>query len=331
MLSRVAESIYWMNRYIERAEDTARVIDVNLNLMLDLPASIQEQWGPLVEIMADAPLFAEHYGSPSRRSVIDFLTFDGENPNSIFRCLHSARENARSVREIISTELWEQINAFYLVVQSPAFRSLASADPSAFFRRVRTEAHLFGGITDATMSRGEAWHFGRLGRMLERADKTSRLLDVKYFILLPAVADVGTPFDSLQWAAVLRSASALEMYRKRHHRIDPERVAEFLVLDREFPRSIWYCLANADDSLRAISGSPGGSFQNRAEQLLGRMRARLSYERIQDIVRDGLHEFLDGLQLEMNRIGDAIFATFFAARAIEFTARQTQSVEVSRE
>ncbi|MGH7425069.1 MAG: alpha-E domain-containing protein, partial [Candidatus Methylomirabilales bacterium] len=168
----------------------------------------------------------------------------------------------------------------------------------------------------ATMSHGEGWHFGRLGQRLERADKTSRILDVKYFILLPALADVGTPFDNLQWSALLKSASALEMFRKRWGRMSPERVADFLILDRHFPRSILHCLTQAEKSLRAISGSPPGTFQNPAEQLLGRLRARLVYTPIEEIVAFGLHEFLDDLQTQLNRIGDAIFEAFFAVRPV---------------
>ena len=314
MLSRVADSIYWMNRFIERAEDTARVIDVNLALSLDLPPGAAEQWEPLLNTTGDLPAFRELYDAPTRADVIEFMTFDSRNQNSILRCLESARENARSVRDQISSEMWEQLNRLYLLVRSARFRGLVASEPHEFYTRIKTEGHLFEGITDGTMSRNEAWHFGRLGRKLERADKTSRILDVKYFILLPAVAEVGTPFDDLQWSALLRSVGALEMYRKRHGRISPDRVAEFLILDHDFPRSILYCLTKAEESLYAITGSKPGTYANRPEQLAGRLRSHLSFTPVGDVIGVGLHEFLDALQAEMNRLDDAIFETYFALR-----------------
>jgi uncharacterized alpha-E superfamily protein len=167
------------------------------------------------------------------------------------------------------------------------------------------------------MSHGEGWHFGRLGRLLERADKTSRILDVKYFILLPDVSDVGTPFDNIQWSALLKSASALEMYRKHHGRITPQQVVEFLIFNPSFPRAIRYCLIKGEDSLHAISGSDGRTGQTLAERRLGRLRADLDYADIEEITAQGLHEFLDNFQAELNRVGEAIFEIFFALRPVE--------------
>jgi uncharacterized alpha-E superfamily protein len=239
-----------------------------------------------------------------------------------------ARENARSVREIISSEMWEQVNTFYLTVRAAASEGRIMEAPHQFFTEVKMASHLFVGITDATMSHGEGWHFGRMGRLLERADKTSRILDVKYFILLPAVADVGTPFDDIQWAAVLKSASAFEMYRKRHGRLVPDRVADFLILDREFPRAMHDCIVKAEASLHAISGSPLGTFQNLAEQRLGRLRSELDYAQIQEIIASGLHEFLDAFQAKLNRVGDAICETFFALRPVASNASYSMSMDM---
>jgi uncharacterized alpha-E superfamily protein len=316
MLSRVADSLYWMSRYIERAENVARFIDVNLHLMLDLPVGATEQWGPLVITTGDDVPFAKRCGVATRENVIQFLTFDKENPNSIIACLRAARENARSVREIISSEMWEQVNTFYLMVTDRAAGGRVKEAPYDFFREIKMASHLFDGLTNATMSHGDGWHFCRLGRLLERADKTSRILDVKYFILLPSVADVGTPFDDIQWAAVLRSTSAFEMYRKRYHHLTPDLIVDFLLLDREFPRSLHYCLIKADESLHAISGSPVGTFRNLAEQYLDQLRAELAYAHVQDIVGAGLHEFLDAFQTKLNTVGESIFATFFALQPI---------------
>jgi len=315
MLSRVADSIYWLNRYIERAENVARFIDVNFQLMLDIPNQLLQQWQPLVLTTGDLELFSERYGEPSAENVIQFLAFDCQYPNSIVSCLRFARENARSIREIISSEMWEQVNEFYFFVEG------AIANPPQdlhdFFQRIKFSSHLFSGIMDATMSHGEAWHFGHMGRMLERADKTSRILDVKYFILLPSVTDVGTPLDELSWMALLKSASAYEMYRKRGlHRITPAGVAEFLILDRQFPRSINFCLHQIESSIYQINGSPLGDWHNPLEKFIGQMRSQLEYTTIDEIFQFGLHEFLDRLQSNLNQIGNLIYETFFALKPI---------------
>ena len=316
MLSRVANSIYWLSRYMERADNVARFIDVNLQMMLDLPSGSQEQWHPLVSISGDDAAFLSNFSVASRDNVIKFLTFDGDNPNSIVSCLRAARENARTIRESISPEMWEQVNSCYLMVNAAASNQRLMMSPSSFFSDVKKASQLFHGITDATMLHGEVWHFYRLGRLLERADKTSRLLDVKYFMLLPSVSDVGTPLDDIQWAAVLRSTSALEMYRKRHGHIAPEQIINFLVLDHEFPRSIHYCLTTANDSLHAISGTPIGMYRNTAEQRLGQLRAELAYTDTRQIVARGPHEFLDAFQTKLNQVDQCIYDTFFALRPV---------------
>jgi uncharacterized alpha-E superfamily protein len=313
MLSRVAEAIYWMSRYVERADNLARFIEVHHNLVLDLPQTDSESWQPLVKITGDEALFTARYGQPTRADVIQFLAFDADYPHSIVACLAQARANARSVRETISSETWEQLAEFQALVAQAAALPPA-ARPHDLFERVRLAGHLFQGIIDSTMSHNEGWHFARLGRMLERADKTSRILDVKYFLLLPRVQDVGGPLDDLQWSAVLQSVSAFEMYRKRHHGITPPRVVEFLLLDREFPRAVRHCSQAADESLRAISGTPRDTFRNQAEQRLGQLQSELAFASVEQIVAGGLHEFIDGLQLKLNRVNDAIEQTFFALR-----------------
>lgn len=317
MLSRVADSIYWLNRYVERAENIARFIDVNLTLLLDSPLGVAQQWEPLVMTTGDLPLFKERYGEATQENVIQFLTFDRAYPNSILSCLQSARENARSVREIISSEMWQQVNAFYFLVKEAAEADLLISDLSSFFVDVKLASHLFVGVSNATMTHNEGWHFGQIGRFLERADKTTRILDVKYFILLPSVKDVGTTLDELQWMALLKSASAYEMYRKRGlHRISPQSVAEFLVLEREFPRSIRFCIQQAERSLHEITGTPRGTWNSPVERALGKLRSDLDYVSIDEIVEVGLHEFLDGLQRRTNDVGKKIFETFFALAPI---------------
>jgi uncharacterized alpha-E superfamily protein len=215
--------------------------------------------------------------------------------------------------------MWEQVNQFYLMVRNSVSKGLSSHNLHPFLLDVKANSHLFLGITDATMSHGEGWHFARLGRLLERADKTSRILDVKYFMLLPTVAEVGTPFDIIQWSALLKSASALEMYYRRFGRISPDDVAAFLVLDSTFPRAIRYCLIKSEDSLHAISGSEHGAYQNQAEKRLGRLRAELDFADVEDCIADGLHEFVDHFQVQLNDVGDSIVETFFAPRPIHST------------
>ncbi len=263
MLSRVADSIFWMSRYIERAENVARFIDVNMHLAMDLGTEgvrVADQWAPLVTTTGDSERFTELYGEPDQHKAIQFLTFDERNPNSILSCLRAARENARTVREMISSPMWEEVNKFYLMVRSAKTTSDLLDNAYDFFKQIKLSSHLLEGITVATMSHGEAWHFARMGRLLERADKTSRILDVKYYVLLPTVLEVGTPLDTVQWSALLESASALEMYRKRFGRIAPADVADFLILDREFPRAIHFCLIKAEESLLAITGGERGRF-----------------------------------------------------------------------
>lgn len=323
MLSRVANSIYWMSRYLERAENVARFIEVNLHLMLDTSEYDGNQWEPLVKTTGDSAAFAQLHGVATKENVLRFLTFDRENPNSILSCVWKARENARSMREIISSEMWEQANKFYLLVKNAAGTD-ALNNPHDFYTEVKMASHLFDGIADATMSHGQAWHFLRLGEMLERAEKTSRILDVKYFILLPGVHHVGGTIDHIQWAALLRSASAFEMYRKYYRRITPAKVADFLILNSQFPRAVRYCLDQAQISLRAISNSPN-SLSNEAERRLGRLSAELNYAQIDEIVAQGLHEFLDNLQTKLNKIDDAIFETFFAFPDVEHQSTQLHS------
>lgn len=324
MLSRVAESIYWMSRYIERAENVARFVDVNLQLILDQPTGMQAQWDPLVATTGDDEVFEERYGEATREAVLKFLSFDTENPNSIISCLRAARENARSIRENISSEMWEQLNDAYLMVTETS-EKWAMAEPHQFFTDIKVASHLFMGQTDNIMSHSEGWHFCQLGRLIERADKTSRIVDVKYFILLPSVSDVNTPFDDIQWGALLHSASAFEMYRKTHGLIAPNKVVAFLLLDREFPRSVLYCISKAEESLHAISGTPLETFSNSAEQGLGQLRSEFAYAQVDQILHSGLHEFLDAFQTKLNDVGADIYKTFFALRPVNGESTQSQS------
>jgi uncharacterized alpha-E superfamily protein len=193
------------------------------------------------------------------------------------------------------------------------------------FRSIRLGSHLFQGIMDSTMTHSEGWHFARLGRQLERADKTSRILDVKYFMLLPSLKDIGTPYDDIQWSAVLKSVSGFEMYRKKHGRLQPRDIVDFLVLDREFPRSLHFCIHKADESLHAITGTPMGAFQWPSERLTGLLRAELDFMSVEQILREGLHEHLDLLQAKMNAIGQGLSEDFYAWTPEELAAASSKS------
>jgi len=326
MLSRVADSVYWMSRYVERAENVARFIEVNFQMSLASPYAADQQWLPLVNTSGDHEDFVKRYGSASQEKVLKFLITDPQNPNSILSCLRAARENARTVREIISSEMWLHLNKFYLMMNGAAADTQGLEAPEALLNEIKLSSHLFNGITDATMTHGEPWHFCRLGRKLERADKTSRMLDVKYYILLRSVEDVGTPIDDIQWAAVLRSASAFEMYRKRHGRISPKGVVEFLMLDREFPRAIQFCVMAARDSLHAISGTPIGTFRHAPEKLLGQLCSDLAFADVDGVITHGLHEYLDELQTKMNHLGAGIHDTFFAFKTRQSSKKPAKAM-----
>ncbi len=312
MLSRVANSVYWMSRYIERAENVARMVGVNLQLAIDMPRHGEEQWAPMVKVTGNDADFEARYPGPDRDPVLWFLTFDAQNPDSILACVTRARENARTVREIISSEMWEEINRLYLYVHAPEAPAEAAASPFTFYQEVKRRSHLIEGTKNETMPHSDAWHFSRMGRFLERADQSTRILDVKYFLLLPSVDEVGRPLDDLQWSAVLRSISALEAYRKVYGQILARNIIEYLLFDRDFPRAVHRCLTATQESLHTLTGTPMRRFRNESERALGRLVADLDYTRVDDVLNEGLHEFLDRLQQRINEVGDDIRKTFFS-------------------
>jgi uncharacterized alpha-E superfamily protein len=312
MLSRVADALFWMTRYLERAENISRFIDVNWHLTLDRPQNGCQEWGALIHVTGDTELFHQRYSGFSGQNVLSFLMFDTAYPHAIISCLRAARENARSVREIISNDLWEQVNDFYHLVERAGKNQHAIyANPNEFCQQIRLRSMMLVGIGNETMNHGDGLHFSRLGRFLERADKTSRILDVKYFILLPELRYVGTTYDDVQWVALLRATSGLNAYRQRHGRISPSNVAEFLLFDRRFPRSVLFSLMAAQSSLNRINATPPGSYHDKAEQSLGKLCARLAYMDIGAVFNTGLHEFSDHLQIDINQINDAIGEIYF--------------------
>jgi len=324
MLSRVAESLYWMQRYRERAENTARLIEASLHLNIDAPGDDQAQWYPVVATTGDQELFEKLYGQATEENVLRFLTFDERNANSILNCILNSRENARSIRPVITSEMWNELNATHVLVQKKALEGkIASRD---FYDSIRKSCQLFTGIMDTTLSHNEAWHFGRLGNLIERADQTSRILDVKYFILLPTPEYVGTTYDDIQWTALLKSVSALEMYRRVRNSVQHIHVVEFLILNREFPRSIYSCLYRAEQSLRQILKNETGACQGYRQTAA--LCQRLSAISISEIINAGLHEFLDDIQSRIIEINNSITADFFAAwPKVHVPALQDISIE----
>ena len=311
MLSRVADSLYWINRYIERAENVARFVEVSEALALDCPPGSAEPWLPLIEASGERELFDRLHPGGSPDDVVEFLVRNPKNPSSVVNCMAIARENARQIRDVITTEMWEQLNATYWTMQEAEFWQLP---PQEQLREVRRACQLFYGITDATLSRDLSWQFSRLGRLLERADKTTRILDVKYFLLLPLHEQVGGVLDELQWIALLRTAGAYQMFRQSQQRaIAPEAVASFLLLDPIFPRSVRYCLERISDTLRIIRGSAVPGPPDDLECLIGLTLAHWSFTRIDELVATGLHEAIDNFQSDLNRLHALIEARYFIA------------------
>jgi len=240
MLSRVADSLYWMARYIERAENITRLLEVNLQLLLDFEhlddAQVKEHWDPIIRASGDEKQFYELYEMADSQTVTDFLTFNIRNPNSVLSCIFAARENARQVRDQISSEIFETINNLYLFLRSANAKTVWQKGAWDFYDRIQEHSHLFQGLVSATISRDEGYEFMQFGTYMERADKTARILDVKYHMLLPQVSDVGGAVDVAQWMALLKSASAFEAYHRIYVTdVDPAKIAEFLIFSSSFP------------------------------------------------------------------------------------------------
>ena len=310
MLSRIADSLFWIARYMERAEDTARILDVNYHMMIEQsPHAYRLRWDPLVAITGELERFNTRYEQATPRNVFDFLAFSLENPSSIVQCITSVRENARTIRDRLSRELWEDVNSLYHQVIRYNPDEEIAVGPHRFCSAIRFGSHRFHGVADDTLPHDESWSFLQAGRALERAEMTARIVDVEYHKLVEVTGDTA---GNHQWMAVLNSVAAYEFYRRQYHtRIQPEKVAELLVLHAQHPRSIRFNIATLQQSLRAISGSPPGTYANEAERLAGKLHESLMYDRIEDIFARGLHTFLTELQKACRSIGEHIARTYF--------------------
>ncbi len=316
MLSRVANLVYWMARYLERAENTARIVDVNAQLVLDLQsrqaADDPKSWEPLVYVTGDEDKFFELYGDDvTERAVIEFMLFDKRNPSSLISCIAFARENARCIRDQLSGDVWETLNTFYLKLKSDDFARYAQLGSAEYLHRVKTQIQLLFGVADSMIPRTDLWWFFQLGRHLERADNTSRILDVKYYMLLPDANAVGSALDMVQWASVLRSCSAFEAFRRsRRGQLNLERVVDYLLRDPVFPRSILFSISEAEQALSQITAAGNHLEDNPPARLLGELRTELEQIAVLTVITDGMHEFLDDVQMKISDVHAAIQATF---------------------
>ncbi len=316
MLSRVASNLYWMSRLVERAENTARLLDVTwrMSLLVKEPELQDQEWFAPLNITGTLFPFSGRHNQVCAKEVLHFMALDPENPSSIYACARQARENARAVRGSITSEMWEVLNATWLEMQQMDEDKMQARGISAFFDGVKERSHLFRGVTFGTMHRDDAYEFARLGTHMERADSTARILDVKYHILLPSVKEVGGAVDYYQWSAVLRSVSAFEAYRKVYRDvITPLKLAELLVLRDDIPRSLHFCLRHVCETLGHVQNDQSGETLRRAGQIL----AQLQYGRISEIFAGGLHEYLTEFLRSMQELSGLIQQSFFSATVVE--------------
>ena len=308
MLSRIADSLYWMSRYLERADGTARLLEINLTHLLEAEHALPEaaEWRPLLTICGHEALYAERTGGsePTESGVIEFMTRDASNPAAIRSSLRLARENARVVRDRISKEMWEGLNELWLRSEE----RLERTPGPDYFRWLRSEVARFHGLTVSTMMRGEAFGFYLLGFFLERADLTCRLLDVKYHLLLPDLSLVGSPLDYYQWAALLRSLSGFEAYRRKHHLLRPIDVAQFVILDPDFPRSLRFAVDRMQQALLGI-----GAKETRSGALgaVRELTGLLEKHDAEGLFQRGLHEFLADVLARVSALHEALREEYF--------------------
>lgn len=309
MLSSKAEHVFWMARSMERAENTARMLDVTYRMsLLQHSKSRFDEWQAMLSISGLQAAYAAQYSELAPSSVLHFMALDANNPSSIFSCLFNARENARAVRGAITSEMWEALNHTWLEMRDIQSRGIPDDGISAFFDWIKERSHLSRGLTYGTLLQDDVFRFIRLGTFLERADNTARILDVKYHILLTSPADVGGVVDYYQWSALLRSVSAFEAYRKTYRDlITPMRVAELLVLRADLPRSLAACMNEVDRLVQEINGPHATELMRRC----GLLQAELRFTTVEEIFEQGLHEYLSAFLVRISELGHLVNTTYF--------------------
>lgn len=324
MLARTVENVYWLSRYLERAENTARIIGVNTNLLLDLPGGIAPGWLPLVDISGSRAEFDRRYAARAprgeERDVVTFLIADRENPGSVCSSLHFARENARTLREILPNEVWEQLNEFITDCTRNVDAAINKRTRYEFLKKIVIMLQTIAGMLDGTMNRNDAYTFFELGRQLERADMTSRIVDVRSAQLLPAATPELRPFESVQWMSVLKSLSGYQMYRLRMRtRVRRTDVLQFLLRDDQFPRSCQFCLSEMERSLNVLPRSEG------VLDVLATAARFIDKAPLATLDQPGLHELIDRFQLHINNVHDMIAEIYFPSR--EMVGQQRLSAQ----
>jgi uncharacterized alpha-E superfamily protein len=322
----VAENVYWFARYLERAENSARLINVNSNLLLDLPPEYRPGWLALIDITGSRELFDKREKRIEERDIVHFLIADLDNPGSILASIRSARENARTLRDVLPNEVWEHLNELFMEIKEELPAALGKRTRFPFLKRIIRAMQTLTGELEGTMSRNDAFTIMLLGRNLERADMTSRIIDVRSGQLLPADAPGFRPFDTIQWLNLLKSLSGDQMYRlSERTRVSRSAVLEFVLRDRHFPRACLFCLIEVDHSLQALPRSAGvlGALDEACRFLAGVKLATLD--------QPGLHEFIDRLQLHINVVHQGIAQTYFPPRAGAAAQSQVQFVSDERQ
>ena len=324
LLARYADCIFWLARYVERAENLARILDVNETFSRDIRGG--QNWRSIVQLNSDEERFFATHDTASVQSVVTFYVIDGDNPTSILSAIRFARENARILRPLISTEMWVQLNVFYNSLIGLSGADLAPGRLAALFATIKEACQTHTGITEGTFFRDQGWYFYQIGRYLERADQTTRLLDIKYHLLLPSPSDVGSPVDVSQWNALLRSAAGYHAYRRLHAAsTTPSRVAGFLLLNTAFPRSVHHCVREVGRLLNEVKSRYSLRRGNDAAEELDRLQVLFGTLDITTILRDGLHEFLDSLQGQLIAITRELSVAFFGFTSDEGQVQASNS------
>jgi uncharacterized alpha-E superfamily protein len=320
LLSRVAESAFWMSRYVERAEHVARVLMVNVSSLLDvgdLPADVERQFwgGPLRIFLADrTPEGRALVESPREHLVsriAQYLVFDAANPNSIYSCVTRARENARSIRENISAEMWENLNSLYWMLRAEDVSGRFDESASDLLKQVSNGSLLFQGLADQTLGHSQSWQFVQLGKYLERIDVTCRVIEAKFDILRAVEDQIENTERNMHLLSVVRSCCALEAFRRNAAEIDPEHIAAFLLLERHFPRSVAFSARRAHDAIAKISNELSPALLDPAKAILGRLTAELQYMQPAEVEGDRLGAFLQKVQGATTEAGLAVRKSYF--------------------